>query len=132
MPDLVDVDLDALAQPPKRVKLAGKVWKLPGDMPLELFFKVQSFEHRVDAGEAETAVLQEIHDELLALFQVHQPGLKALPAMGVLDLAQALPRIYAGGAVPGEAQAETPTPRSRKRTPSRPAAPSRAARPTSR
>lgn len=120
MADLVDVDLDALATPPKRVKLGGKTWKLPGDMPMDLFFKVQAYEQRLDAGEDQFAVLAEIKDELLALFQVHQPTTKALPSMGVLELAQALPRIYASG-MAGEPPENRATRRSKKRTPSPPA-----------
>lgn len=129
MPDLVDIDLDALAAPPKRAKLGGKVYKLPGDMPLELFFRVQSFEQRVENGENEVTVLSEIRDELLGLFQVYQPTMKKLPPMGVLELAQALPRIYAGGAV-GEPPPNRETRRQRKRTPSKTSPQTR--RPTSR
>lgn len=117
---LVDVDLDALAKPPKRVKLGGKVWKLPGDMPMDLFFRVQAFEQRIDAGEDQVGVLAEIKDELLDLFKVHQPTIKALPNMGVLELAQALPRIYAPGTA-GEPRPNRATRRSKKRTPSPPA-----------
>jgi hypothetical protein len=114
MPDLVDVDLDALAPPLKRARLGGKVYRLPGDMPLVLFFKIQAFGQRVERGEDEMAMLTELSEELLALFKVHQPTLKALPDMGVLVLLQALGAIYGGG--PGEAPASTPTPRSRKKT----------------
>lgn len=120
MAELVDVDLDALASKPKRVKLGGKTWKLPGDMPMALFFRVQSFEQRIDSGEDQVDVLAEIKDELLALFQVHQPTLKALPDMGVLDLAQALPRIYAPSGTAGEPPPNRATRRSKKRTPSSP------------
>ena len=124
MPELVDVDLDALAPVPTRAKLAGKVYKLPGDMPLDLFFKIQTFGDRVEKGESEMVMLEELHDQLLALFQVHQPALKTLPPMGVTQLLQALGAIYGGGL--GEAPA-SPTPRSRKRTPSSKASASRRA-----
>ena len=130
MAELVDVDLDALAPAPKRTRLGGKVYRLPGDMPLELFFRIQAFEQRVNAGEDETALLSELRDELLALFQVHQPQMKALPPIGVLTLMASLGAIYSGGSR-GEAPPTT-TPRSRKRTPSPPATGTGRRAPTSR
>jgi len=124
---LVDVDLDALAPAAKRTRLAGKIYKLPGDMPFPLFLRIQNYEARVEKGEDETTLLSELHDELLALFQVHQPTLKKLPEIGVLTLLQSLGAIYGGGA----AVAPDPTPnraarRQKKRTPSSTARPSRA------
>lgn len=116
MADLVDVDLDALAPRPKRVRLGGKVHRLPGDMPMGLFMRIQAFGQRVAAGDDETAMLAELSDELLELFQVHQPQMKTLPPMGITQLLQALGAIYGGG--PGEAPAQTRAPRSRKKTPS--------------
>lgn len=120
MADLVDVDLDALAPAAKKVRLGGKVWKLPGDMPMPLFLRIQAYEQRVAAGVDETVLLDELHSELLGLFQVYQPTLKALPEIGVLTLLQALGAIY-GGAV-GEPPQKTETSRSKKRTPSKPPA----------
>lgn len=114
---LVDVDLDALAPRPKRVKLAGKSWQLPGDMPMGLFMRIQSYEQRAEKGEDEASMLAELSDELLALFQVHQPTLKVLPEIGVLVLLRSLGAIY-GGAV-GEAP-PTPTGRPKKKTASKP------------
>ena len=127
---LVDVDLDALAPLPKRVKLGGKVYKLPGDMPMPLFLRVQNYEQRVEKGENENILLAELQDELLALFQVHSPTLKVLPEIGVLVLLQSLGAIY-GGAV-GEAPAPNrATRREKKRTPSPPAKARAARRATS-
>ena len=127
---LVDVDLDALAPTPKKVKLGGKVYKLPGDMPMGLFFRIQAFEQRTAAGEAETVLLAELRDELLGLFQAHQPNLKELPEMGVLALLASLGTIY-GGAV-GEAPPNRETRRQKKRTPSPKATARGRARATSR
>jgi hypothetical protein len=129
---LVDVDLDALAPRPKTIKLASKIWKLPGDMPMPLYLRIQAFESRVEGGEDETIMLSELHGELLTLFQVHQPTLKALPEIGVLVLLQSIGAIYGGGN-PGEPAAPNrATRRQKKRTPSRPATAPRASRATSR
>ena len=117
MAELVDIDLDALAPVAKRVKLGGKIYKLPGDMPLQLFLRIQGFEQRVEKGESENTLLSELQDELLALFQHYQPALKKLPDIGVLGLLGSLGHIYGGGQM-GEALAKTPTSPPRKRTPS--------------
>lgn len=112
---LIDADLDALAPPLKRVRLAGKIWKLPGDMPMPLMLRIQNYGPRTEAGEDEVVLLAELQDELLALFKVHQPQLKELPEIGVLTLLQSLGAIY-GGAV-----GESPTPNRATRRSSRPA-----------
>jgi hypothetical protein len=116
MTDSVDVDLDALAPKPKRTRLGGKVYKLPGDMPMELFFEIQAFEARTTAGEDETVLLGELRDKLLSLFQVHQPTLKALPPMGVVQLLKALGAIY-GGAVGEPPAPNRQTRRQKTKTP---------------
>jgi hypothetical protein len=132
MPEpLADVDLDALVPRIKTAKLNGKLYRLPYDMPMPLFMKLQGFENRAEKGEDEIVMLAEVQAELLALFQVHQPTMKTLPPMGVQQLLLSLGAIY-GGAV-GEAPPPTPQkPRPRKRTPSKPQARARAKRPTSR
>lgn len=116
---LSGVDLDALAPVPKNVKLGGRWHKLPGDMPLGLFLRIQAYEQRVDSGEDEAALLGEMSDELLTLFQVHQPKMTKLPEIGVLGLLGSLGAIYGGTA------GEPPAPnrqarRQRKKTPSPP------------
>ncbi len=113
---LVDVDLDALAPRPKTVKLDGKVWKLPGDMPLPLFFQLQAYEQRIEEGVTESVLLAEMSDALLSLLKVHQPQLKELPGIGLQTLVAALPAIYSGGAAVGEATPNRETRRQRTRT----------------
>lgn len=117
MPTPIDIDLDALAPPNKRVKLAGKVWQLPGDMPMELFIRTQGYEARVSAGEDEAQMLVELKDEILALFKVNHPELKELPQIGLVQLLRSLGQIYGGQT--GEAPAANrATRRARTRTPS--------------
>jgi hypothetical protein len=126
---LVDVDLDALAPAAKRVRLGGKVYRLPGDMPMPLFLRIQNYEQRAEKGEDETVMLAELQGELLTLFQVHQPTLKALPDIGVLVLLASLGAIYGGAA--GEAPRTSTKRPPRKKTPSKPAT-AKARRATSR
>lgn len=91
----VDVDLDALAPVPKRVRLAGKVWKLPGDLPMELLMQLEQFEARSNKPEAdEYALLRDLQDVILGLFQVHQPTLRKLPTMGLFGLLRLIREVY--------------------------------------
>jgi hypothetical protein len=119
---LCDVDLDALAPAPKRVRLGGKIYKLPGDMPMDLYIRIQSYGQRLEAGADETSMMQQLADDLLTLFQVHQAALKALPSIGVVGLVQALPAIYGRGGLgelaPPVAAPNRATRRAKTRTPS--------------
>lgn len=129
-PQTVDVDLDALAPAPKRVKLAGKVWRLPGDMPMDLFMRMQTYGPRLLDGADESELLAELQGELLALFQEYQPTLKKLPAMGFVQLMRALGDIYGPGEPPGEAAppaGNRVARRARTRTPSKAPSPRRPA-----
>jgi hypothetical protein len=123
MADTVDVDLDALVPTPKRVRLAGKVWELPGDLPMELFLRTQAYEQRIAGGEPEVNLVRELNAEILELFRVHQPGLERLPAIGLVQMMRALGQIYGPGAPPGEA---TPPNRAARRQRTRTASPARA------
>lgn len=123
----VDVDLDALAPAPKRVRLAGMVWRLPGDMPMPLFMRTQGYEARVAAGEDEAGMLLELQGEILELFRVHQPKLTKLPQIGLVQLLRALGQIYGGGPA-GEAPPPNRAAR-RKRTTTRTTSKSRPKRP---
>lgn len=115
----VDVDLDALAPTPKRVRLGGKVWQLPGDMPMPLFMRTQGYEARVAAGEDEGQLLIELQAEILALFQVHQPKLTELPEIGLVQLLTALGQIYGqlGEATPPNRAARRASTRTTSRAP---------------
>lgn len=113
-----DVDLDALAPAPKRAKLGGKWHQLPGDMPFPLFMRIQGYEARVEKGEDEAGLLGELSEELLALFQVHQPTMKTLPDMGITVLLQALGAIYGGAVGEAPAPANRATRRQKTKTPS--------------
>lgn len=118
---LAEIDLDALAPKPKRVKLGGKWYRLPGDMPMGLFVRVQGYEQRIDAGEDEAGLLTELQSELLALFQVNQPTMKKLPEIGVLSLMGALGAIYASGeAAPAAPANRAQTRQAKRKTPSKP------------
>lgn len=83
-------DLDELCPPDIRVKLKGEIYILPGDMPVELFAKIQQLA-KSDASEAE--MVETLYDELLGLFRYKQPKLSKLP-IGMTQLVGALAYIY--------------------------------------
>ena len=88
-------DLDTLLGEDKQVRVRGKVYRLPSDIPVELYLRITSF----DPEDSEREVIQKLHDALLELFQYGDPKLTVLP----LSVAQT---ILAVGAIYGE-QAET-------------------------
>lgn len=114
---LTDEDVSALALPVKRYEVAGKAYRFPGDMPLELFLWVQHLEARAE-NEDEMALLQELCEKLLDLFHVYQPKLTKLPPMGVRETFEFLGRIYGGGVAAPDPTQNRVTRRSKKRTPS--------------
>lgn len=94
------IDLDLILGEPVEVKLGGQVYKLPSDIPTELFLRMAAYE-----GADNVAVLvDEIQDELLALFRVHQPDIKALPGT-LTQMVALVPMVYGGR---GSAEAADP------------------------
>lgn len=88
------IDLDALIAPPIKVKLGGKPYLLPADIPMELFLAVKAREER-EGDEAD--IVDAMKDQLIALFQVHQPAMKDLPpGIGMRQMFQIIPTIYRG------------------------------------
>jgi len=90
----VALALDALAPEPKTVRLAGRTWLLPADIPLSTVVRITRF---AAAGEAEvddTRLPGELVDLLLELFRVHQPDLETLPALTLKQALTLLDELY--------------------------------------
>lgn len=87
------VDLDAIAPKPKKVKLGGKTYTLPGDLPVETVLAIEQAEQAEKDGAAPEVNL--LYKHLLDLFQVHHPEIKKLP-IGMVQLLLAIPTIYFG------------------------------------
>jgi hypothetical protein len=102
------VDLDVLAGKDREVRLGGKVYALPGDIPLDLYAKLASFRDRdTDDAEAQDTAAVEIYEEMLALFRVRQPELERLP-IGLTAAVRLIPLVY-GSRVDEEEGGERPT-----------------------
>lgn len=122
------IDLDVVAGPPKKVRLGGRDWTLPADLPVEIYLKINQAEKDTAAAEQaatargekldETAQFTELRDILLDLFQIHQPTLRALPReLGLVTLLQAIPKIYGPQGDPERPEGARPTrPRARAGT----------------
>lgn len=96
-------DLDALAPDPKPVKLAGREWLLPADIPIPLMLKVEQL-----AGEEITdELVRGLYTDVLELFQVHQPELSELP-ISLRQLLAAIPVVYYGAQPAGAGDADPP------------------------
>lgn len=105
----VIIDLDALAPPDLNVRLGGKTYRFPGDCPLPVFLRIQALQQKVDAGEDEDALLADVQEVILELFQVKQPTMKQLPAgIGVIGLMSLIGTLY--GAEDTAAPADPPVP----------------------
>lgn len=98
-------DLDVLAADPRDVKLAGKIYLVPGDLPIPTMLRLERYSQRMaelaadtadDAGaaqEAQKEAVLSLYEEILALFQVYQPDLTEIPIQ-MPQLVGIVNRIY--------------------------------------
>lgn len=101
------IDLDEFLGADKQVRLGGKLYVLPPDLPAELYLKINKFA-QTDASELE--MVEALYDEVLGLFRYKDPKLGTLP-ISLSQLVVAVGRIY-GDAAEGDA---TPPPARRTR-----------------
>ncbi len=116
-------DLSVVLDEPKVVRLTpdGPLFKLPAQIPVPLMLKVQArAEQRRKAIEAaaqtkdkaararteeelEQELFEDLHDQVLELFNVYQPDLTAVPCT-IKQLFVLIPSVYGGG-IPESAKA---------------------------
>ena len=94
------IDLDLILGEPIEVQLGGQVYKLPPDIPAELFLKMAAY----DGADNVAVLVTEIQDELLDLFKVHQPDMQTLPGT-LTQMVALVPMVYGGR---GSAEAADP------------------------
>lgn len=80
-------DLDIVLGAPKKVRLDGKLYTLPAQIPVPLYLKLKA--QRDD----DTDLLESLHEEVLALFQIHQPEMTVVPC-GMGQLFDIIPLVY--------------------------------------
>ena len=85
------IDLDEILGEDKHVRLAGHTYRLPADIPVDLYLQINRAAQDGTAGELDN--VKRLYDGLLELFRYGDPNLEALPvSMG--QLFAAIPRIY--------------------------------------
>lgn len=88
------VELWEMLPEPKRVRFEkdGPVYTLPGDLPAELYLRInQASQESDEAISAE--YIAALADDLLRLLQVHQPDLDYLPC-SLTQMVALIPRVY--------------------------------------
>lgn len=111
-------DLDVLIAPDRRVKLAGKTWRVPGDPPTGWLLTFRGLTRKFEGDDKidELEVIEEIRDAIVDLFLLRQADqeqalVEAVDTLGIGALVNAINAIYASetGTADGEA-APDPTP----------------------
>lgn len=88
------IDLDELIAPPRRVKLQGVTYTLPGELPVPLYLRLKATEDAPEDAEAAGGDrVEDLNELLLELFRVHQPDLDELP-VGLTQAFTIIPRVY--------------------------------------
>lgn len=117
------VDLDAALGEPIRVKLKGTIYKLPPDLPVELWLALgETDEPEEDAPEltplqkadAMRVEVEELYTMILDLFREHQPDLEKLP-IGMGQLVTLIGNVYGEKAKSDQGAAEGKAPRATAR-----------------
>lgn len=95
--EITDLD-ELLLGPPKRVRLSGHVYTLPAQIPVPLYLLVRNRSRErvelLERGEdLDIDAVEEVHQQVLELFQVHQPDMDSVPC-GIGQLFEIIPTIY--------------------------------------
>lgn len=113
------IDLDAALPEDKQVRISGKVYRLPGDLPVELYLRIQRASKNLGTDGTDASI-EDIRDSVLALFQSRDKTIKALPPeVGLAQMVTLITRVYAGEEEPnprrtrGGATSSKPASRSR-------------------
>lgn len=119
-------DLDVVAGPDKQVRLGGRVYRLPPDLPVELFLRINQFAEAGGENASDASMVQTLYGELLSLFQHRDPSVKSLP-IGMNTLVAAIGQIYGDQdeSAAGESTPARPTRRAGTKSGSKPKAPAK-------
>lgn len=88
-------DLNVFVGPPRKVKIGPKVYELPRDIAAEIYLEIIELQQRGDDLDDDDKLVRQLRDEILELFQVHQPDMTRLPAaVSIPLLVQMIGRVY--------------------------------------
>lgn len=83
------VDLDVVAGDPKKVRLAGHVYTLPPDLPVELYLRINRFA----AESPDDDQIAMLYEQVLELFRYKDETVKELP-IGLGSLFTVINTVY--------------------------------------
>lgn len=87
-------DLNVFVGPPRQVKLGESVYLLPRDIPAELYLEFLDLQGQPGDLDDQT-VVRKLRQDVLELFQVHQPGIDRLPpAVSIPVLVRMIGHVY--------------------------------------
>lgn len=115
------IDLDQAVPESLIVKLGGKRYKLPGDIPIPDYLAIQRLSNSITeaAGEADgeqvAQVMEELYERVLELFRIEQPDLEELP-LGPQRLGALVVAIYTRAAEEDADATDPPTRRAGTRS----------------
>ena len=84
------IDLDKLVGDDKLVTLAGQQYRLPPDMPVELYLRINRY---ANEDLSDPQMVESLYQEVLGLFRYGDPDIESLP-LSMSQLVQAIGRIY--------------------------------------
>src|SRR4051812_35258963 len=110
-------DLNVFVGPPRQVRLGESVYLLPRDIPAELYLEFLDLQDR--PGDVDDqAVIRKLHQDVLELFQVHDPSMTRLPpAVSIPVLVRMIGHVYSASGDVEERPTKPPSRGTTKRKP---------------
>lgn len=87
------IDIDALLGEPKKVKLGGKIYTLPAQMPVGYYLRMRNRQKERAENKENTDTIETLYEETLELFKTNHPDVKELP-LGITQLLEVIARVY--------------------------------------
>ena len=93
----VDLDLDALAPPNRTLRLGGKVYELPGDMPIETVIHAMQLQAAIESedGRESLAAINELLEIIYGLFRLTNDDFEPMP-LSLGNIVQILGLVLSG------------------------------------
>ena len=94
---VVDLDLDAIAPPRRTVRLNGRVYELPGDMPIDTIVRAMQLQGQMESEDEDKslAAINELLEIIYDLFRQCDPEFVPMP-LGLNAVMQILGLVLSG------------------------------------
>lgn len=83
------IDLDDALPPDKKVRIHGEVYSLPGDIPTELFLRIQRATGQIQEDDG----IDRLYQAVLDLFKERDPAIESLP-LGLTQIVTLFSTVY--------------------------------------